>query len=269
MTDIVDNFFAGSPAEAGVDALNETERGALDAYERTIEAGKQTFINVGIALFSIRDQRLYRETDTTFECYCRRRWGFSKTHANRIIEASSTALEMTPIGVKVENEAQAREYARTPTEYRKPVSELAIEKANGAVPTAKQIAEARIEILKPLPTLLDSPVPPDSAQAVVEFTPAYVPSEPPVDEPDPYEPEPEPPASFRRDRDKELRAYYIDQDRTNITSPNIVRCTAMGYAAYERSLSACVKTLIEMGILAFEPEEGYYVNLANEASAAA
>ena len=61
---------------------------------------------------SIRERRLYREGGfTTFEDYCRERWGMSKTHANRMVDAAEVVGILTPIGVTPENEAQARALA--------------------------------------------------------------------------------------------------------------------------------------------------------------
>lgn len=78
----------------------------LPDLEDRIERGLETFVDVGLALMEIRDRRLYRETHDRFEDYCRERWGFSRSYAHRVIEASEVA-EMLPIG----NEAQARELA--------------------------------------------------------------------------------------------------------------------------------------------------------------
>ena len=82
----------------------------LAELEAVIEGGMRTFIEVGQALRTIRDTRIYREQGyKTFEDYCRARWHWSKTHANRQIKAAQQAAEMTPIGVKPANEWQARQ----------------------------------------------------------------------------------------------------------------------------------------------------------------
>lgn len=81
---------------------------SLPELERVIERGQQTFIEVGRALLEIRDRRLYRETHTTFEAYCRERWGWSRHHANRHIDAALVTDALVPTGTKPENEAQAR-----------------------------------------------------------------------------------------------------------------------------------------------------------------
>jgi hypothetical protein len=84
----------------------------LSELEGVIERGLQTFIEVGQALLEIRERRLYKADFATFEQYCRERWGWSKTHANRQIEAAGVAANLTPIGVTPKNEAQARELVR-------------------------------------------------------------------------------------------------------------------------------------------------------------
>lgn len=86
---------------------------SLPELEARIERGLQTFVEVGTALLEIRDRRLYREGGhQTFEDYCQTRWGFSKTHANRLVGAASVVGTLTPIGVTPPtNEAQARELA--------------------------------------------------------------------------------------------------------------------------------------------------------------
>jgi hypothetical protein len=60
----------------------------LAECEAIIERGLATFVEVGKALLRIRDDRLYRETHSTFADYCKQRWGMSKSHAYRQIEAA-------------------------------------------------------------------------------------------------------------------------------------------------------------------------------------
>lgn len=89
--------------------------GRLAALEAVIESGIETFVEVGNALLEIRDNPLYREQGySSFEAYCRARWHWSKTHANRQIDAARVVQNLTPIGVKPQNEAQARELAPLP-----------------------------------------------------------------------------------------------------------------------------------------------------------
>jgi ParB family chromosome partitioning protein len=96
----------GSTSPAGRSDSTITAR--LAELETVIERGMQTFLEVGNALMEIRDQRLYRETHATFEAYCRERWGWTRQHANRQIQAARMAEVLEPMGPIPENERQAR-----------------------------------------------------------------------------------------------------------------------------------------------------------------
>lgn len=86
--------------------LTDTEQFQFDKYEQIIKDGLNTFLNVGHALAQIRDHRLYRATHQTFEKYCRERWDFGKSYANRQINGYQTInlleSKMAPIGAKNE-----------------------------------------------------------------------------------------------------------------------------------------------------------------------
>lgn len=87
-------------------ALTDAEAAELQAYEEQIREAKQTgedaarrlkgaFIATGRALAAIRDRELYRGKYPRFEDYCADAWGYSDTHAYRLINAASrlTALQ--------------------------------------------------------------------------------------------------------------------------------------------------------------------------------
>jgi hypothetical protein len=79
----------------------------LKELERVIEQGLTTF--VGRALVEIRESRLYATTGhATWDDYCRERWGLSKTHANRQIDAAQVQDRLRPIDVTLPNEHVAR-----------------------------------------------------------------------------------------------------------------------------------------------------------------
>jgi rubrerythrin len=90
--------------------LQPDERELLAELEAVVERGMQTFIEVGQALMAIRDQRLYRETHSSFEKYLDERWGISRAQGYRVIDAARVADAVSPIG-DVKNEAIARELA--------------------------------------------------------------------------------------------------------------------------------------------------------------
>jgi hypothetical protein len=121
--------------------LDLTDHNTLQFHEQRIQKGLATFIEVGESLWEIREGKLYRETHSTFEAYCKERWGISKTHANRLIMANEIQESVAPVGVKITSERQARELAKVEPERRHEVVEKAVEETGGKL-TAKAIREA-------------------------------------------------------------------------------------------------------------------------------
>lgn len=74
---------------ANTQPLTVDEKQKLNHLESVIRQGQQLFYEVGMALLTIRDERLYRETHSTFEEYCQAVWGFSASHGYNYI---TTAL---------------------------------------------------------------------------------------------------------------------------------------------------------------------------------
>lgn len=89
--------------------LSITEAAELAQHEATIERGLKTFVDVGQALLSIRDDRLYRAQYGTFEDYCRERWGWERRHAYRLMDAAQ-AVENVSNWTQIQpaTESQAR-----------------------------------------------------------------------------------------------------------------------------------------------------------------
>jgi hypothetical protein len=111
----------------------------LAELERVIEKGMQTFIEVGNALLEIRESQLYRASYPTFEAYCRERWGWSRIHAHRHIDAARVTA-LLPMGNSPSSERVARELiplAQNPSEARVAWEEAV--KRHGAKPTAAQV----------------------------------------------------------------------------------------------------------------------------------
>jgi hypothetical protein len=90
-------------------ALAPAERARLAELEHVVDAGLQTFVDVGRALLEIRDGRLYRATHPTFERYLDERFGISRSRGYRLIDAARVAELVSPTGDIPANEAQARE----------------------------------------------------------------------------------------------------------------------------------------------------------------
>lgn len=113
-----------------------TETRTLVELEGIIERGLQTFVEVGQALREIREQRLYRETHATFEAYCKERWGWSRVHAHRHIEAAKVA-SLLPMGNRPVSERVARELTAVEPEQVPDVWAETVQQ-HGPEPTAKQ-----------------------------------------------------------------------------------------------------------------------------------
>ncbi len=122
--------FAAGLDQIIAEAPDYTPSGAehLAECEEVIRRGLATFVEVGTALATIRDERLYLIHHDTFEDYCREVWGFSRSRAHRMIEAAEV-MDVLPMGnIPITSERQAREVA-------------AIIKSNGPERAAEVLAE--------------------------------------------------------------------------------------------------------------------------------
>lgn len=130
-----------------IESLTTLETDRLTALEQTIERGLQTFVDVGTALLEIRDSRLYRQTFGTFEDYCRERWGMSRVHAFRMIEAASVANNLLPIGnILPATESQARPLTGLPVDLQREAWQRAVDTAPNGKITAAHVASV-VEVM--------------------------------------------------------------------------------------------------------------------------
>lgn len=126
-------------------AITSQEFADLARLEATIQAGKNTFESVGIAVEEIRERRLYRKDYDTFEAYCQVRWGWNRHRASQLIKAASVVRALpTHLVTLVTTERAARELGRVPEPERAAVVDRAL--ATGKTVTAKAIQTAAIEI---------------------------------------------------------------------------------------------------------------------------
>jgi hypothetical protein len=118
----------------------------LRQLEAVIERGQRSFVEVGRALRTIRDDKLYDAAYGTFEHYCRARLKMSRRHVYRYVEASEVVDNLCPIGHKLstdslpQNESVCRVLAPLPPEQQREV--WAEVSAEHRTPTARQVAEA-------------------------------------------------------------------------------------------------------------------------------
>lgn len=131
--------------------LTENERVELLQRELIIERGVKTFFEVGMALFEIRNMRLYRASHATFQDYCERRWNMTHRRANQLIGASAV-IENIKLGTVVPNsnnevsllpanEAQARPLTRLEPEQQIEAWNEALAASPHSAPTAEKVDE--------------------------------------------------------------------------------------------------------------------------------
>lgn len=140
-------------ASAALTALDAKESRTLRDNESIIERGLSTFYEVGAALLTIRDGRLYRATHKRFEDYCQERWKMARDYANKLIRASELAADLDTKVSKPTSETHARPLAKLPREKRAEVWERAVETApieNGQPKiTAKHVEKVVAKELEP------------------------------------------------------------------------------------------------------------------------
>jgi hypothetical protein len=117
--------------------------------ERVIERGLNTFVEVGAALLEIRDSRLYKDGYSTFEDYCRERWGMARNYANKMIAASEVVANLgTNVPIPV-NEAQVRPLVGLPKEKQFDVWQQVVEQAQERKITGAFVQEVVDRAAKP------------------------------------------------------------------------------------------------------------------------
>jgi hypothetical protein len=75
-------------------ALTTAEAESLETLEQRISDGLETFIAVGDALRTIRDDRLYRMEFPTFDAYTAGRWGMTYRRAVQLMDAAEVVEEI-------------------------------------------------------------------------------------------------------------------------------------------------------------------------------
>ncbi len=134
--------------------LTTMDETRLSELERVVEAGLQTFVEVGTALAGIQAAKLYRATHATFEAYVKDRFGISRPRAYGLISSAETATalsSMEDIPVPT-NERQARALAGLDLSTAADVMVAAAENNPVGRPTATAIKHFRNEMVAPRPS---------------------------------------------------------------------------------------------------------------------
>jgi len=135
--------------------LTVKEKSELDTLEGIILREMGSFIAVGKALQTIRDQRLYREEFNAFNDYCKEKWGLERTYAHRLISGSQVADNLvlprgnlyTPCEIQPIHEKQVRPLRPLEPEQQCEVWEEAVRTADGKVVTYKLVKALVAELI--------------------------------------------------------------------------------------------------------------------------
>ena len=99
---------------------------SLESCEAIIEAGLETFYEVGQALACVRDAELYRAQYVTFQAYLKERWGFSFGWANRLMSSADVVKSLAATPTPPASVAIAEELAPLPRGLRDEIWDQAL-----------------------------------------------------------------------------------------------------------------------------------------------
>lgn len=68
-------------------SFTEAQKQEFLECERKLETNQRNYIAVGEALATILEKLLYKQSYSDFDVYCEERWGFTGSHARRLIDA--------------------------------------------------------------------------------------------------------------------------------------------------------------------------------------
>jgi hypothetical protein len=148
-------------------ALSKGEEQVLGKAELAIAKGIQTFWEVGAALATIRDQKLFRGTHDSFELYALERWGMGKSYASRLIGAAGAMANLSEAVVEAmpTAERQVRPLLALPPNGQRIAWQLVLDQVGGAN-QAKKVTAAMVEEAVQSVARLSAPAP--AATATVD-----------------------------------------------------------------------------------------------------
>jgi len=138
--------------------LTEAEVTQLEHCEAIIQKGFDTFFEVGMALTTIRDERLYRTEHVTFDSYCRQRWGIGSSYARRVIRAAERVKLLPNDGTipKPTSEFQVRPFLQLDPEVFPKVWQQLVTRSRGGKISASLVKELVAEFSSNGPNFEDA-----------------------------------------------------------------------------------------------------------------
>jgi hypothetical protein len=121
---------------------------ALDRYTRLkkiIRDGRQTFIQVGLAIAEVKERKLYTQEYETFEEFCEKEYGWTARHCHGLAGAALAVKSLPPaLGTTVPSVNAAKALAKVPPPKRTEV-------VKGIVASGKPVTERTIKAASPPP----------------------------------------------------------------------------------------------------------------------
>lgn len=133
---VTSNGLVDKELDAANARLDKEERARLNQLEVIVEQGLQTFYEVGKALVEIRDRKLYRESQKTFEDYCRYRSSIGRQRAFQFISAAQVRENLSTNGRQIPtSERQVRPLTGLLPELQREIWQEAVESAPNGIPS--------------------------------------------------------------------------------------------------------------------------------------
>lgn len=101
---------AQSPLPIKLKILTPEDAQLRIEMEKVVDAKINDFFDVGCALLTIKSKKLFLSTHDNFHLYCKERWDYGRSYANKLI-GSAERIQLLPEGaVKPRNEFQMRPF---------------------------------------------------------------------------------------------------------------------------------------------------------------
>jgi hypothetical protein len=120
--------------------LSYDEQREREQLERLVE---RAFYEAGRALKQLRDKRLYRDSHTTFEEYCRERFNYNRSRSYQLIDAATVVdnLQECPplVDILPTTERQVRSLVSLEPSEQRACWQKAVEEAGGKAPSGNVV----------------------------------------------------------------------------------------------------------------------------------
>lgn len=126
--------------------LSPNEEQRFARCEEILKQQLGAVFQAGLALLTIREEKLYRGTHSTFESYCRDRWGVGRSYVWRIIGAAERVRLLPADLPKPANEFQIRPFLKLDLKIFPTAWEQTVKRAKHGKITAEIIRSVVIEL---------------------------------------------------------------------------------------------------------------------------